>query len=69
MTPTEFYTRVETRTCRQCGYKGEVEVPNSGLARYSSGALMQDAFPDLSKELREQLISGTHPECWAALFG
>lgn len=48
---------------------GEIEVPNSGLARRSSGALIQDAFPDLEPELREQLMTGTHPECWLAMFG
>lgn len=64
----EFYTRVETRRCGMCGYRGEVEVPNSGLARWTSGTLIQDAFPDLSAPLREQLISGTHPECWEAMF-
>jgi hypothetical protein len=66
---TEFYSVVETPRCVHCGYKGEVEVPNSGLARRSAGALIQDAFPDLSRGLREQLVSGTHPECWAEMFG
>jgi hypothetical protein len=64
----EFYTVVETARCSVCGYKGEVEVPNSGLFRYTSGALAQEAFPSLSAPLREQIISGTHPECWGRLF-
>jgi hypothetical protein len=29
-----------------------------------AGYLIQDAFPDLDLESREQLISGTHSECW-----
>ncbi len=69
MPATEFFSRVETRRCPHCGYLGEVEVPNSGLARWTSGTLIQDAFPDLSVPLREQIMTGIHPECWAALFG
>ena len=66
---TTFYSKIETRRCSHCGYKGEIEVPNAGLFKRNSGALIQEAFPDLSKELREQLMTGTHPECWAEMFG
>jgi hypothetical protein len=30
---------------------------------------MQEAFPDLDKALREQMISGTHPNCWKEVYG
>jgi hypothetical protein len=33
------------------------------------GALIQDAFPDLDKTLREQIVSGTHPACWEIMTG
>ena len=29
----------------------------------------QTVFPDLDKEIREWMISGTHPDCWNSLFG
>jgi hypothetical protein len=32
------------------------------------GAYVQDAFPTLSAEEREFLISGTTPEAWAKMF-
>ena len=64
----DFYSTVTTPRCAYCGMTGEIDVPNSGLVRRSSGALIQDAFPDLEPELREQILTGTHPECWHALF-
>lgn len=30
---------------------------------------VQDVFPHLDKEIREWMISGTHPECWKEVFG
>ena len=30
--------------------------------------LAQQAFPELPTEIREQLISGTHPKCWDEMF-
>lgn len=60
---------VTTRPCFHCGKAGEVEVLAEDLARYNSGALAQVAFPEMHRAVREQLISGTHPECWEQLFG
>jgi hypothetical protein len=68
MTAIAFYTRVETPRCRHCGYKGEVEVLNSGLFRWRAGTLIQEALPDLGADLREQLMTGMHPECWKEMF-
>jgi hypothetical protein len=64
-----FLSRVETPTCGICGYRGELNVPNEGIARRNSGALIQDAFPDLDVAEREQLVSGTHPDCWKKMVG
>lgn len=30
---------------------------------------IQELFPEIGKEDREQMISGTHPECWIEMFG
>ena len=62
-------TRIETPTCGWCGYKGELEVPTAGLVARKGGALIQDAFPEMSRPEREQIVSGTHPECWEKMFG
>lgn len=60
---------VLTPPCVLCGERGIVEgVSQEAALRWEAGALIQDAFPHLSPETREQMISGTHPACWAALF-
>jgi hypothetical protein len=60
---------IETRRCFHCGEHGYLELPIEGIAKYEGGAFVQDAFPDLDRALREQIISGTHPECWNKMFG
>jgi hypothetical protein len=59
---------IETKRCTHCGELGELQVSSDGLSLRNAGALMQDAFPELSAPLREQLISGTHPACWERMF-
>jgi hypothetical protein len=60
---------VETPTCSWCSKQGTVEVPAVGFLQWNFGMLVQDAFPDLDKALREQMTSGTHPQCWTEMFG
>jgi hypothetical protein len=38
------------------------------LVRQLGGAI-QDAYPEMSIGLREQMITGTHPKCWDEAFG
>ena len=61
---------IEFRTgaCPYCGQHGSVRVTLAGHARRAAGELVQDAFPDMPVGLREQIISGTHPACFDALF-
>lgn len=61
-------TLIKTRRCLHCGDEGLLELPNEGIAKYEAGAFVQEAFPDLPRELREQIISGTHPKCWEEMF-
>jgi hypothetical protein len=65
---TETYI-VETQMCGMCGKNGAVEVPAVGFLQWNFGMLVQEAFPDLALDVREQLISGTHPECWKQMVG
>jgi hypothetical protein len=60
--------KVQTAKCIVCGKSGEVEVPADGWEKFSKGAFVQDAFPDLSPGEREMLINGTHPACFDTLF-
>ena len=59
---------IETRRCPHCGEHGYLELPVEGIAKREAGAFVQDAFPDLPRDLREQIISGTHPKCWEEMF-
>jgi hypothetical protein len=55
-----------------CGVTGEpysVSVRECDYASWKSGTLAQQAFPYLSREDREFIISGTSPKGWEVLFG
>jgi len=56
--------RVSTPKCFHCKQYGEVVVDSDGFDKWMAGYLVQDAFPGLNLEIREQLVSGTHSECW-----
>ena len=45
-----------------------VEEYNDGLAKYMKGYLIQDAFPFLTPDEREFLMTGITPVEWAELF-
>lgn len=62
-----FY--IYTGPCMHTGKPYTVRVPAIGLHKYRQGALIQDAFPEMSKDDREFLISGYSPEGWAQAFG
>lgn len=65
-TGTQTYTF--TGPCVITGVQCSVTVPAAGLFKYRSGALIQDAFPDLSLDDREFLMSGCSPQGWAETF-
>ena len=53
------------------GKKNTMELPineDQLLAYMTRGMLAQKAFPGLSLEEREFLISGCTPACWASIF-
>jgi hypothetical protein len=62
-------SKVVTNPCPFCGIMEMVDVPTEGLQRWQGGELIQVALPDLSIELRELLISGTHLVCWDLHMG
>ena len=58
---------MRTPICFMCNKEGFVEVSSEGYMARKRGALVQEAFFDLDKSLREQIVSGTHPKCWVSM--
>lgn len=58
---------IETH-CPICHQFHYVEVNERDFYAWQGGKLAQDAFPYLSSDEREMLISGTCPECWDKMF-
>lgn len=56
--------------CPICGHANEIAVNEEDYFDWSfDGALVQDAFPYLSADEREMLVSGICPTCWEKTFG
>jgi hypothetical protein len=55
--------------CPFCGRGNEIEVNEADYWDWDDGMLAQDAFPYLSADEREMLISGICPTCWDSMFG
>lgn len=56
--------------CPFCGRVSEINVNEEDYYAWNSGnKLAQDAFPYLSADEREILISGICPSCWDSMFG
>ena len=56
-------------TCPFCGRSNAVEVNEIDYLDWQDGKMAQDAFPYLSADEREMLISGIDSECWDKMFG
>lgn len=67
--PSQPTAMFQTPPCIVCGRSSVIELPAYAAAALSAGAPVQNVLPDLARPEREQLISGTHPACWAATFG
>lgn len=55
--------------CPFCGHANEVEVNEMDYLDWQDGELAQNAFPYLSADEREMLISGICSNCWNKYFG
>lgn len=58
-----------TRICPFCGEKMGLWVDREQLTTWAGGVPVQKAFPDLSAEEREFIISGICENCWEKMFG
>jgi len=59
--------------CPDCTKVGRVEVEETDFYRWQGdyntpGVLIQEAFPYLSADQREMLMTGYCSECWAKLW-
>ena len=55
--------------CPFCGNEWSIEVFEKDLVAWQNGELAQRAFPYLSADEREMLISGMCVECQEKFFG
>lgn len=47
----------------------DLPITNEQIADYNSGTLIQHAFPHLSSDEREFIMTGITPDEWADTFG
>lgn len=57
-----------TRPCPVCGERSQFSIDQAAYIRWERGAYVQDAFPHLTADERELLMTGTHPACWEKIF-
>lgn len=58
-----------SRVCIMCEEESWFRITEKEYdAWITQDGYIQDVFPHLSNENREVMISGTHPECWKAMF-
>lgn len=65
----ETVTISNVRGTRTMNFNCSPDQYRIGMRAYKAGALIQDAFPFLSADEREFLISGILPDEWERLFG
>lgn len=60
-----------TKRSMMTGKINTLEVPCTPeqIERWESGALIQEAMPNVPADLREFLMTGTTPDEWEEMFG
>lgn len=61
---------VATKRCSLCNKVGAVTVDADEVAAWAGGRgpFIQVAMPTTPPEIREQILTGTHPACWNEMF-
>lgn len=59
---------IQTPHCMVCGEQSLLFVEEHQYNSWKSGTLIQNAFPNLTPDERELLMTGTHPKCWEEMF-
>lgn len=65
---TNFKDLIIENTCPFCHRVDCIEVNGSDFYKWSHGMRAQKAFPYLSDNEREMIISGICPTCWDETF-
>lgn len=65
---TESTMEVTTMNCFHCNQPSTMTVNIAEFNAWRDGLLIQEAFPTMSTQDRELLMTGTHPACWDAMF-
>jgi hypothetical protein len=50
--------------CPVCNTRSFMTVDKEGYDKYLSGEFIQVAFPKMSADYREMMVTGIHPKCW-----
>lgn len=62
--------KIVTPKCLHCNLYGIVEVDSDAYKSWKfGGVVIQNAFPDMDVDDREQIKSGTHAACWDDMLG
>ena len=65
----ENTVRYMPKQCMLCSTPPTLMVLDTeGYTKWRAGTFIQVAFPTMSADLREVLISGTHGKCWNDAF-
>lgn len=56
------------KTCLFCNQVHTFELDADRAKLWAAGAHIQTVFPELPAEVRETMISGSCPDCFAAAF-
>lgn len=59
---------VKCHPCPGCKIRHRVAVEEDDFYEWKGGKLIQDAFPYLTPEQREMMITGYCKKCWQDLF-
>ena len=54
--------------CPMCGKVHTVNVNDVDFQRWQAGVSIQNAFPYLSAEEKEIIMTGICPKCWNSMF-
>lgn len=67
--PSIHVVEMATPVCCVCGKPGRVRVIATQATRWArEGLTVAQAFPEMDVALQEQIITGTHPDCWERMF-
>jgi hypothetical protein len=62
-------TNLQSKPCPACGKPADVfAVPVDAYEKYENGATIQEAFPMLTADQRERVMTGLHDQCYDDLI-